>query len=72
MGVLDEGGWWDGADPLGRTVRRLELGMLGLERLELAEEPVVLGVGDLRCVEDVIGVIGALDLLAQPCRLFSW
>jgi hypothetical protein len=36
----------------------------GLERLELAEEAVVLRVRDLRCVEDVIGVISALDLLA--------
>ena len=39
--------------------------MGGFERLELAEEAVVLRVGDLRRVEDVVGVVGALDLLPQ-------
>ena len=39
--------------------------MLGLEGLELAEEAVVLRVRDLGRVVDVVGVIGAIDLLAQ-------
>ena len=34
---------------------------VGLECLELAEEPVVLGVRDLGRVVYVVGVIGALD-----------
>src|SRR5918992_5235670 len=46
--------------------------MLGLERLELAEEPVVLRVRDLRRVIDVVGVIGALDLLAEAGCLLCW
>ena len=50
----------------------LELGMGGLERLELAEEAVVLRVRDLRRVVDVVGVIGALDLLAQARDLLGW
>ena len=37
--------------------------MGGLEPLELAEEPVVLGIRDLGRVIDVVG--GAVDLLAR-------
>jgi hypothetical protein len=51
--------------------------MGGLEDLELAEKAVVLRVGDLRRVEslpraqrgDIVGIIGALDLLAQDAPL---
>ena len=39
--------------------------MLLLERLQLVEEPVVVGVRDLRIVEDVVAVQVVLDLLAQ-------
>jgi hypothetical protein len=35
--------------------------MLLLERLELVEEPVVLGVRDLRVVEDVVAVVVVRD-----------
>jgi len=45
-----------------------------LERGELAQEPVVLRIGEDRLVEDVVGVVGRADLLAQlarPCREFS-
>ena len=45
--------------------------MLGLERLELAEEPVVLGVRDLGRIVDVVRVIGALDLLAETGGLLG-
>ncbi len=65
MAVLGQGTGRDGADALGRTVRSLELGMFGLDCLELAEQTVVLRVGNFRCVVDVIGVIGAIDLLAK-------
>ena len=46
--------------------------MCSLEGLELAEEPIVLGVRDLRRVIDVVGVIGPLELLTQTGRLFGW
>ncbi len=39
--------------------------MLGLDSLEFAEQPVVLGVGDGGRVEDVVRVIGLLDLLPE-------
>jgi hypothetical protein len=39
--------------------------MGALERLELAEEAIVLRVGNFRRVVDVIRIIGALDLLPQ-------
>ena len=56
-------------DALGGTVGRAQLGVLGLERLQLAKQPVVLGVRDLGRVENVVGVVGPVDLLAQPERL---
>src|ERR1043166_9550142 len=61
MGMLAEGGGGRRADPLGGAVRRGELQVLGFEGLELAEQPVVLRVGDLRLVGDVIELIGPLD-----------
>jgi hypothetical protein len=53
------------ADPLGRRIGRDQLRVLVLERLQLVVEPVVLGVGDLRVVEDVVAVEVVVDLLAQ-------
>ena len=41
---------------LRRRVGRDELGMLGLDRLQLLEQRVVVGVGNLRRVEHVVGV----------------
>ena len=32
-----------------------------LQLLQLAQQPVVLGVGNLRRVEDVVGVVGAVE-----------
>src|SRR5439155_383642 len=49
------------ADALRRAVGGAERGMLGLELLQLAEQAVVLGVGQLRLVEHVIGVVCALE-----------
>jgi hypothetical protein len=52
-------------DPTGRGVGRIERRERGLERLQLAEQAVVLGVGHRRRVEHVVGVIVALELGAQ-------
>src|SRR3989442_333285 len=49
------------ADALCGAVGGAQLGMLGLELLQLAEQAVVLGVGHLPRVQCVIGVVGALD-----------
>ena len=46
-------------------VRRDELGMLGFQRDEFAPQRVVLGVADLRVVEDVIAVRVVVDRSAQ-------
>jgi len=53
------------ADALRGRIGRDELGMRGLERLQLGEEPVILGVGDLRRVLDVVKPVMALDRPAQ-------
>ena len=53
------------ADPLRRTVRRDQLGVRCLDRLQLLEQAVVLRVRDLRRVEHVIQVGMAVQLLAQ-------
>src|SRR5687767_5711127 len=42
--------------------------MLGLQLLELPEQPVVLGVGDLRLVAQVVELVGALQ---QPAELLD-
>ena len=56
------------ADALRRRVGRDQLRMLLLERLELAVERVVLGVVDLRPVEDVVEIRVPVDDLAQSGR----
>ena len=53
------------ADPLGRRVRRDQLGVGGLERDELAEQLVVLGVADLRRVLLVVELVRPVDLGGQ-------
>jgi hypothetical protein len=57
-----------GADAPGGRVRRREIRILGLERLQLAEERVEVGVGDRRRVEHVVAVVVRLDVLAEPSR----
>ena len=54
------------AHPLGRRIRRLQLRVLSLERLELTEEGVVGIVADLRIVENVVAVVVTLKLAPQP------
>ncbi len=48
--------------PLRRRVGRAELRVLGLQVAQLVQQRVVLGVRDLRVVEDVVAVVGALEL----------
>ena len=55
-------------DALRRRVGRDELGMRRLDRLQLLEQRVVVGVGDRRRVEHVVGVRVTLELLAQLRR----
>lgn len=50
---------------MGGRVRSVELRVATLQFLELAEELVVLRVGDLRVGEDVVAVPVALDLDAE-------
>lgn len=57
-----------GADTLRRRVWRAEGRMLILDLPQLPHEPIPLGVRSGRCVEDVILVVGALDLLSKPFR----
>ena len=53
------------AHPLRRRVRRDQVGVLGLEPGQLPVQRVVLGVGELRSVEDVVEVLVPADLPAQ-------
>ena len=57
-----------GPDALGRAVGADQLGVLFLERLQLAEQRVVLGVADRRLGLDVVAEVVARDLLAQLGR----
>jgi hypothetical protein len=45
--------------------------MLGLQRLQLAQQAVVFGVRDIRIVEHEVTVIGLFDPLAQILGPFS-
>ena len=54
-----------GPHPLGRRVGDDEVGKARLQVLELAQEPVVLGVRNLRRIEDVVEVVVVLDEPAQ-------
>ena len=53
------------ADALGGRVGRDELGVLLLQRAELAEERVELGVADLGIVEDVVAVVVRVNLAGE-------
>ena len=53
------------ADPLRRRITRDQIRMLGLQGLELVEQPVVLGVRDARLVEDVVTVVVLIQFSAQ-------
>jgi hypothetical protein len=54
-----------GTDTLGGRVGRDQLGMFGFQSLEFSEEPIVLGVRNLRIVEYVVAMIVMADLGAQ-------
>ncbi len=53
------------ADPPGGRIRARQLRMLGLEPLQLLEQPVIFGIRQDRLVKDVIGVVCLLDAGAQ-------
>ena len=53
------------ADALGGRVGGEQLGMRGLEALELVHQRVVLGVGDLGGVENVVEVLVAAEIGAE-------
>ena len=53
------------ADPLGRRVRRDQLRVGRLDRLQLVEQRVVLVVADLRVIEHVVPVRVVVEQLAQ-------
>ena len=52
------------ADPLSRRIGLQQVGVLLLQPLQLAKQAVVLRIGDLRCIEHVIGMIVMADRLA--------
>src|SRR5262245_33966910 len=52
-----EGALRRGADALGGRIGRDEIGVRDLELLQRAEQRIVLGIRDLRIVEDVIAVV---------------
>jgi hypothetical protein len=56
------------ADALGGRIGGDEFGMFGFERLQFAEQPVVFRIGNRRLVENVVGVVVALDFAAQRGR----
>ena len=53
------------AHALGRRIGAQQVGVGGLEVAQLVQQDVVVGVGDLRLVEDVIEVAVMLELRAQ-------
>ena len=54
------------ADALRGAVGRDQLGMLGFELFQLLDEPVVIGIGDLRGRLDVVFPVVAADFVAKP------
>ena len=72
MGTRCRTGWNSperrGADGLGGRVGRDQRRVVGLELPQLADQEVVLGVGDLRRVERVVALVVVLDQLAQLGR----
>ena len=56
------------ADALRRRIGVAQFGVRGLERFELAQQRVVLGVGIAGVVEHVVAVVGVVELLAQLRR----
>ena len=53
------------ADALGGRIRRDQLGMRRLQRLQLAHQRIVFGVGDFGRVQYVVQVLVVAQLLAQ-------
>ena len=53
------------ADPLGGRINREQIGVRGLDALELVHQGVVFGVCDFRCVEDVVEMLVAAEFGAK-------
>ena len=62
---LDEAFARFAADALGGRIGREQFGVLRFQRLELAHERVVFGVGDLGLVENVVQVFVVAQLFAE-------
>ena len=60
------------SDSLGGRVGGQELGMLGFDSLELVHQRVVFGIGDLRCVEDVVEMFVVAQLGAEFFCAAGW
>jgi hypothetical protein len=54
-----------GAHPLGGRIRGNPFRVPGFQVLQFPQQPVVLGVGDLRIVQDVVAVIVVVKLTAE-------
>ncbi len=50
---------------LGRRLRRYQLRVLGLKRLQFVEQAIIFGVRHARLVEHVIAVVVGVDFAAQ-------
>ena len=59
-------------DALGRRIGGDEIGILGLEPLELVQQPVELLVRDLRRAVDVVALLVVADLLAELTDALAW
>jgi hypothetical protein len=65
VGVLDQRGGRLGADALGRAVGSPEPGVGVFQGLQLAQQAIVFRVGDFGRVEDVVGVVRAVERGAE-------
>ncbi len=65
MAHLGQGVQRPAADALGGRIGRDKFGVFGFEGLQFTEQAVVFRIGNRRLVENVVGVIVALDFPAE-------
>ncbi len=65
MHDLAEGLDGRGADPPGRRLRSDQFRVSIFERLELAQQPIVFGIGYQRIIERVLAVVVVVDVVTQ-------
>ena len=72
--VLDRGkaGRWLGTDALGGRIGGDQVGMVGFQCFEFAQQPVVLGIAYDRVVQDVVAVVVVVELAAQAIDTFGY